>query len=450
MISSIATSLGYGSGLDIAKLVTDLAAASRDPKVARFDKRSQAVQSSISAVAQARSDLEGFATSLSALVAEGSLQSQPSVSDTSILDARSRVGSGSTSFSGSLEVTQLARGQSLASNRVASTTSAVGQGSLTLTVGATTYPIAIGASNDSLSGLAAAINAAQSGVTANVVSDAQGARLVLKGPTGSSSIFQLSSSDPGLSDYAYPGAMTLVQTARDATFTIDGLSYSRPTNTIDDAIDGLTLTLKKIAPGQTVTLGMSSAHDAIKTALGQFVSVFNTLKTHLATARTATRSDQGLRVLDRQLSQMLSQPVSSGLPGSLTAIGIKTNRDGTIALDDAAFEATYAANPAAVETILSPQRDATHTATSDPGIGGALAALKESATDTNGVLAGLSSRLGREAQALADDRLRMETRETAYKARLEKQFGSIDTRVGALKATQSYLDQQIKVWTAGR
>jgi len=234
MVSSIAYSLGYGSGIDVAKLVTDLAAASRDPKVAVFDTRDKAVQSSISAVAQARSDLESFSTSLANLISGGTLQSQPNVADTSILDAKARVGASMASFSGAVEVTQLARGQTLASGFVAAATDPVGQGTMTLTVGTTPYTVTIGTGNDSLNGLAAAINGASSGVTASVVNDTAGARLVLKGASGAASAFTLSSSDPGLSNFTYPGSMTQIQSALNAEFKVDGLSYSRATNSIVD------------------------------------------------------------------------------------------------------------------------------------------------------------------------------------------------------------------------
>ncbi len=447
---SIVNALGYGSGIDVASLVTQLAAASRDPKVARFDTRTRAVQSSISAVAQARSDLESFSTSLAGLVAGGTLQSQPSVADTSILDAKAVIGARLTNFSGSVEVTQLARGQTLASAFVATAATTVGQGTLTLTVGTTAYPVVIGPANDSLTGLAAAINDARSGVTASVVSDTAGARLVLRGPTGTPSAFTLASSDAGLADFAYPGSMSLIQSAQNAAFTVDGLGYSRPTNTIDDVVPGVALTLKKVAVGTPVNIGVTRAGDTLKSTLADFVSVFNELKGHVADARTATRGDQSMRTLDRQLSQLIAQPVTSGQPASLSAIGIKTNRDGSITFDEAAFDIAYASNPDAVEAIFSPTRDASHTATTDPGIGGALSALKTAVTATNGALASLSTRLGKEATALGKDRERMEARETAYRARLEKQFAGVDGTLGALKATQSYLDQQIKLWTASR
>jgi len=447
---SIANSLGYGSGIDVASLVTQLAAASREPKVARFDTRTKAVQSSISAVAQARSNLESFSSSLAGLVAGGTLQSQPSVADTSILDARAVIGTRMTNFSGSVEVTQLSRGQTLASAFLASAAAPVGQGTLTLTVGSTAYPVVIGTGNDSLTGLAAAINGARSAVTASVVNDTAGARLVLKGPPGTPSAFTLSSTDPGLAAFAYPGSMTLVQSALNAEFSVDGLTYSRATNTIDDVVPGVVLTLKKVAVGTPVSVGVTRAGDTLKSTMADFVSVFNELKGQVALARSATRGDQAMRTLDRQLSQLIAQPVTSSQPSSLSAIGVQTNRDGTISFDEAAFNRAYASDPDAVEAIFSPTRDATHTVDTDPGIGGALAALKTAVTSTNGALSSLSTRLGKEATALATDRERMEAREAAYKARLEKQFGGVDSRIGALKATQSYLDQQIKLWTASK
>ncbi|MEP6786117.1 MAG: flagellar filament capping protein FliD [Sphingomonadales bacterium] len=450
MVTSIVNSLGYGSGIDVSALVTKLAAASRDPKVARFDTRATAVQTSISAVGQARSDLEGFTTSLATLVAGGSLQSQPSVSDSSIVDAKAQVGARMSSFSGEIEVTQLARGQTLASGYVTAAGDPVGQGTMTLTVGSTPYTITIGSSNDSLTGLAAAINGAGAGVTANVVTDSSGSRLVLKGPTGTPSAFTLSSSDAGLTNFTHPGAMTLVQAAQNATVKVDGLTYSRPSNSIGDIIPGVTLTLKKVAVGSPVSVSTTRAGDALKTTMADFVSVYNELKGHIDAAQTATRNDQALASLERQLGQLLSKSVTSEAPSSLSAIGIKTNRDGTIAFDSVAFDRAYAANPDAVEAIFSPTRDTTHTAATDPGISGALAALKSAVTATDGPLTSLSTRLTKEASAIAKDREKMEARETAYKARLDKQFGGLDASVGTLKATQSYLDQQIKIWTASK
>jgi flagellar hook-associated protein 2 len=350
-------------------------------------------------------------------------------------------------FSGEIEITQLARGQTLASGYVASASDPVGQGTMTLTVGSTPFTITIDNTNDSLTGLATAINGANAGVTANVVTDANGSRIVLKGPTGTAKAFTLSSSDAGLTDFTHPGSMTLVQSAQDATIKVDGLTYTRPSNTVDDIIPGVTLTLKKAAVGTPVSIGTTPSGEAIKSTMADFVSVFNELKGHIDAAQTATRNDTALASLERQMNQLISKAVTSSAPNSLSSIGVKTNRDGTITFDTVAFDKAYAANPEGVEAIFSPTRDATHTTVTDPGIAGALASIKTAITATDGPLTSLTSRLNKEAANLAKDREKMELRETAYKAKLDKQFGGLDARVGTLKATQSYLDQQVKMWT---
>jgi flagellar hook-associated protein 2 len=147
----------------------------------------------------------------------------------------------------------------------------------------------------------------------------------------------------------------------------------------------------------------------------------------------------------------VSQSVTSDTGiNSLSDIGIATNRDGTISVNAAQLEAAIAANPDAVEAIFNPVRDGTHTETSDPGISLALKSIKDNASSSNGVLDALRSRLEKEAAGISSNRAKMETREDAYRLRLEKQFGSMDARLSAIKATQTYLEQQIKLWTNGQ
>ncbi|HKX89524.1 MAG TPA: flagellar cap protein FliD N-terminal domain-containing protein, partial [Sphingopyxis sp.] len=148
MVSSIANSLGFGSGIDIKQLVTDLSNASRDPKIQRMAQLTQANQTRISALAQARSDLDGFADSLGQMVADGTLRSTPTVSDESILGATSRAGLSADSFAATVVVTQLARAQTSYSGVVADKAAAIGAGSMTLTVGGVARTITIGATNN--------------------------------------------------------------------------------------------------------------------------------------------------------------------------------------------------------------------------------------------------------------------------------------------------------------
>jgi flagellar hook-associated protein 2 len=451
MINSIASSLGFGSGINTAQLVSDLAAASRAPKIQRLEGLARAAQTKISALALARSDLDSFATSLADVAKQDSLRTQPTVSDAAVLTATALPGSRIGGLSAAVEVTRLARSQTSYSGFVAQADDPIGQGSLTLTVGGQSHAIVIGAGQDSLSGLVTAINAAGTGVTASVALDTQGARLVLKGETGAAKAFTLiadAGSDPRL-DHFTTGAMTLGQAAQDAAFTVDGVAYTRPSNSFSDVVPGLAITLKSDAPGRTISLGAVRPGATIRQTAEDFVSVFNTLKSHLGEARTATGSAQALRSLDQKLAQLIGQSVTSHATiNSLSDIGVKTSRDGTISLDSAAFEAALAADPDGVEALFAPTRDATRTATSDPGISGALVALRDANALADGPLQTLQKRLESESSVVAKDREKVEAREAAYKARLERQFGAMDNRIGALNATKSYLEQQIKIWTS--
>src|SRR3546814_13801095 len=92
MVSSIANSLGFGSGLDVKQLVTDLSNASREPKIARVTELTQTNQTRISALAQARADLDGFADSLRQRVNDGPLRTTPTVSSDTVPGATTPAG----------------------------------------------------------------------------------------------------------------------------------------------------------------------------------------------------------------------------------------------------------------------------------------------------------------------------------------------------------------------
>lgn len=452
MVSSIANSLGFGSGLDIKQLVTDLSNASREPKIARIATMTQQNQARISAVAQAKSDLEGFADSLSQMIADGALRSSPTVSDDSMLGLSARAGLQADSFAATVTVSQLARAQTAYSGIVADRTAAIGQGTMTLSVGGVDHSITIDAANDSLDGLAAAINASGSGVTASIVADEGGYRLILKGASGAANGFTLSAdagADPALAAFGYGsgGAMTLGQSAADAQFTIDGVAFSRPSNTIDDVLPGLSLTLKKAAPGQPVDIGASRPLDMIRQTAGDFVDVFNQLKKSLTSAASLAGGTTSLRQLESELGSLVSKTLTShGSINKLSDIGISLTKDGLLALDSAKLEKALTTDAGAVEALFNPRRDATHTEATDPGIAFVLDAIRDKAVASDGVLGRATSMLDARRASLAEQLEKVEARETIYRQRLEKQYGALDAKLAAFKATQSYLEQQIEMW----
>jgi len=452
MVTSIANSLGFGSGIDIKQLVTDLSNASREPKVTRIASLAQQNQARISAVAQARADLDGFANSLEQMVSDGVLRSTPSVSDESVLSVTARSGLQADSFAASVVVNSLARAQTAYSAVVADRSAAIGTGSMTLTIGGASHTITIDASNDSLDGLATAINGSGSGVTASIVADEGGHRLILKGPTGAANSFTLTAdagADPGLSNFAYGtgGAMTLGQSAAHAEFTLDGVAFSRASNTIDDVIPGMSLSLKKASPGQTVDIGATRPLDMIRQTVTDFVAVFNQLKKSVKAAASMSGSTNSLRQLERDLNGLVNTVLTSesGI-SKLSDIGISTTKEGLLAVDSAKLDAALETNAGAVEALFNPRRDATHDATTDPGIAGILDALRDQAVGTDGVLDRVSKSLEARKEELLDKLEKVEEREDAYRTRLEKKYSSLDARLAAFKATQSYLEQQIEMW----
>ncbi len=453
MVTSIINSLGFGSGIDTKQLVTDLAAASREPKVARINTLTQQNQTRISALAQARSDLEGFADSLAQMISDGTLRSTPTVSDDSVLSATARAGIHADSFAATVVVSQLARAQSTYSGVVADRTAAIGTGTMTLTVGGVAKTITVDGTNNSLDGLASAINSSGGGVTASIIADQGGHRLILKGPSGAANAFTLAAdagADPGLSAFAYGagGGMTLGQSAANADFTIDGVAFSRASNTIDDVVPGMSLTLKKAAPGQPVDIGASRPLDMIKQTVGDFVSVYNQLKKSLSSAAGQSGSTTALRELERELSGLIGTVISSHPTiNKLTDIGVSTTKDGLLAVDETKLAQVLAADAGAVEAMFNPRRDGGRTEASDPGIAFVLDSIRDRAIGTDGVIDRVTKSLNSRKETLADQLENIEIREDAYRARLEKQYGSLDAKLAAFKATQTYLEQQIKMWT---
>jgi len=451
MVSSIANSLGFGSGLDVKQLVTDLSNASRDPKIKRLAQLTQANQTRISALAQARADLDGFANSLGQMVSDGTLRSTPTVSDESVLSATSRAGLSADSFAATVVVNQLARAQTNYSAVVTDRTAAIGAGTMTLTVGGVPKTITIDATNNSLDGLANAINASGAGVTASIIADEGGHRLIVKGPTGEVGAFTLTAdagADPGLSAFATGGGMTVGQSAANAEFSIDGVAFSRASNIIDEVIPGMSLTLKKAAPGQAVDIGASRPLGMIKQTVGDFVSVYNQLKKSLTSASSLPGATASLREIERELSNLVNTMLSShGTINKLSDIGISSTKEGLLAVDNAKLDRVLASDAGAVEALFNPRRDATHTATTDPGIAFMLDSIRDRAVGANGAIDRATKSLDAKKENLADQLSKVEEREDAYRKRLEKQYGSLEAKLAAFKATQSYLEQQIKLWS---
>ena len=530
MTTSIASALGAGSGLDIQTLVNQLSDAAKAPKEALISSRETANQAKISGLAQVSSGIDSFASALTSLIAGGTLFSQPSVADPSVFTASAIAGSRLGSLSASVEVERLAQAQTSVSDYLGSGTDPVGEGVLTISVGGGAgVDVTIDATNDNLNGLAKAINDKNAGVTASVVSDPNGARLVVKGKTGAASAFTLSvagGTSSGLERFA-SAAMDSPLDAHDALVKLDGVELSRASNSFSDLIPGVQIDLKSAKPGTAIAVGITRPSAAISQGVQDFVTAYNELMNMIAeqtkpgtgTDAGALRGDVGVRELQRRLSQLPTTILSSTGTGphTLAELGVRTNRDGTLGVDSTRLASILASDPDGVEALFNPSQYssspfltiksaigkvapgsyaitnvmpaappadasgtvgdlamngigsnlvapagspaiglilgvsgtvASATITIDPGLGGALQSIRDALRARGGAFAGAQDRLAREADQIAADRELLETSSAKYHDQLLTTFAVMDSRVSAFKATQSYLDQQIKMWTS--
>ncbi len=288
MISAL-TALGAGSGIDTSTLIDQLVSAERTSRTASLTTRTTAVDARISAMGQIRAGIASIATSLDNRIRQGGLGVVLG-SDTASVGIEARGDGPAAPFESAVRVDQLAAFQTLRSVRLASAAAPVGTGSLTLTLGTRTpradggfdfaagvaapVQIAIGAGDNSLTGLRDAINRAGTSVRASIVADSAGATLVLKGASGAASAFTLTAAAdaaaPGLDRFDYrpaAAALTLGSEAVDAQLLVDGVAVRRASNVIDDLLPGARVRLTAAILGQHVDATRSFRHPPPMTAL---------------------------------------------------------------------------------------------------------------------------------------------------------------------------------------
>ena len=386
--------------------------------------------------------------------------------------------SGSTAnlsgLSASIQVQQLAASQVANTTPFADSTSAIGTGTLTITLGTasvsngqmtsftagsgTPVNITIDSTNNSLDGIAKAINAAGAGVTASVLSDSDGARLVLKSATGADQAFTLSatedSSAPGLSalDVGVGAGNTTIGTAaQDAVVAVDGVSVKRSSNQISDLIDGVTLNLVSASPGTTVQIGSQAQTDNLRNAVNDFVDTYNqvmsTLQTDTDSKTGPLSTDTAARALQSALSQLtltnLVNDEPSGSPQTLAEIGISTNRDGSLSVNTDQLDSALSNFPRAVEKMFSPGLLST-----GDGLSAALDSITTRATSVVYGLGASAASYTTQKQHITDEQTQAASDADAMRTRLTQQFASMDSKVAAYKSTQTFLTQQINAWNS--
>ncbi|TKD52013.1 flagellar filament capping protein FliD [Sphingomonas baiyangensis] len=470
-IESIAKTLGTGSGIDIGALVTSLVDAQFANRTERLDTRSETLTAQISSASELKNAISGFSAALASLTRSGTLTTQPTSSKPDILGVSVQPGSTARASAADIEVRQIATAQTVHSRlETRGSAATVGTGTLTFTFGKAeiedgaftgftpgageAVTVEIGTADATLDGIAAKINAAGISVRASVLSDGNGARLVLKGATGESQAFEMNVAEtgtPGLAALAVgrTGTQSTVSTAAgDALLRVDGVDLQRASNTINNIVPGVRLDLVTAQPGTVVRIGTTAPVTALGQAVEDVVATYNELRAMLAEATDPVtgplRSDNAARNLSDQLRRLAAQPLvanaAPGVPNTLAELGVATNRDGTLSVDAVRLTRVLTEQPQAVEAIFA----------SGGGLTTALASIATAATSRSTGLGASEARYTDQQMDVADERAKALESAEALRVRMTQQFASMDAKVAVYKSTQTFLEQQVDAWNAQR
>ncbi|HEX5161001.1 MAG TPA: flagellar filament capping protein FliD [Steroidobacteraceae bacterium] len=447
---STISSTGIGSGLKIDDLVSQLVAAERSAGQTRIDNKKTRLTEQFSAMATLMGGMSAFQASLNSLITAGSFNSRKvSVSDESAFTAKATGSAAAGTYD--VQVEQLAKAAQLGSDAFASGSAEVGTGKLTISVGNSSFSIDVADGSNSLANIRDAINksSANKGVQASLLTDVEGTHLVLTSTkTGGDYALKVAATggDGGLQKLVYdPNGtknMELRSEARDAIVFVSGYEIHSSSNTVSNAIEGVTLTLK--APTEedsTVLLSVDRDDAAIQDAAKKFVDAYNSLAgTIKSLSKYDVSTDTGgpllgdamLRNIDSQVRKLISSPVAgvSGSYTTLASLGITTQADGKLKLDSAKFNAALEANPGAVSDIF----------TSSNGVAVKLADFMGAKTSSTGELTVRSSNITDSLVDLKEQQDVLNARMKVIEQRYYKQFNALDSLLAQLNTTATSLD----------
>ena len=376
------SALNVGSGLNVTQIVDALVDAEKVPQESRIQEQLDERNISISSLGDVKSDLGIFKSNLdvykneTGLVTESTNNSAVGVTNNGKIAVQP--------FTHSISVNQLAASHTLAFLGYTSDTDAISAdtvqielgtwdsgGTFTQDTAGTTTTITIDSTNNTLQSFATAVNAANIGVTANVVRiDENSYALSMISPTGEARQMRVSALSGGatVDSLSYNNTTThagkLITAGQDADFTLDGLAVTRNTNNVDDIVNGMTIELKQTT---TNPVGIAASYDKDEALanLTDFVTDLNFMINKLTelTYRGSPGSDDAGPLADdtlvkgylRSFKRMTTTP----LPGFqdqtlyLSNFGVMTELDGSISINETKFEEFFTANPDAFSAITN-------------------------------------------------------------------------------------------------
>lgn len=464
------TSPGLASGLDVQSIVSQLVALERRP-LAPLQQQAASFQSKLSVFGSIKSMVSALGDAASKLTTANAWDGVRAMSTSDAVGASARAGTAPTSMS--IEVQSLAKAQSNASTAVAQG-GTVGSGSLSIQLGSwsgnsftagsgAAVNVAIGAS-DTLGDIATKINQAKAGVNATVLRDASGERLLVRSEkTGVANGFQITATDDdgnntdaaGLSRLAYTSSgtgtagMSLSQAGADAQATVNNVPITSASNTVSDALPGITLTLSKVTTGP-VEVVVSRDRDTIRKNLQGFVDAYNAINNLLT---TSTRYDPDTKVagslqgdstavgLQTSLRRMMGSVTPGGDFQRLSDVGITIKTGGVMSIDSSKLDKAID-NPEALRRLFANDS----AVATDKGFGLKVKAFADALVASNGMVSARADGLRSSITRNGKEQDKVNERATRAEARYLAQYNAMDAAVGQLNGLSAFVNQQVTLW----
>ena len=470
------SSAGIGSGLDIEGIISQLMEIEKRPLTQLNNKKAEQ-QAQLSAFGSLKSVLSSFQDSVQELAKPTVFNGlKAALTDTTM----ATVSASSSAAAGTheIEVQSIAQSQKIKSEAFASTDTTIGSGTLTIAFG--TYngdgtftantekaakTITIDPAKSTLADIRDTINDANAGITASIVNDGSGNRLVIASKdSGLANALKITVNDAdgnhtnnaGLSKLAFDAStggvanMTETVAAKNAVLVIDGITIQKSSNTIDDALEGVTLNLLKADPGTTSTLTVEKGNSSVEAAMKAFVTTYNSLeKTVTNLSRYDPANDQAsiltgdstVRMVQFRVRAMLSDnPLPAGGINSLSELGISFQKDGTLALDDSKLSAVLADPDKNISEFFG---DIPGTTTSTPGFISRLDQLIDGMTRSDGLIESRIDGIDSVIKTIDKRSESLEYRLEEVEKNLRAQYTALDTMIASMTQTSNYLQQQL-------
>ena len=424
------TSAGVGSGLDIENLISGLLSIERAP-IDRLESQKNDVQVEISAIGQLKGAVSRLQVAAQAINDRTTLTGVKAISsDDAVFTASPD--SNAVSESHAIVVSVLAQQHKLTSTAYADEDTAIGTGSFDITVAGNTLNLNLTASNNTLAQVRDAINQASNnpGVTASIINVDAGSKLVLTADDSGLANAISTTIDPGLTGFA----LTQLDAALDASFTLDGFVVTRSSNSFSDVIQGVSLTLTGVG---SANLDLQPDSQVLGDAIEEFVDSFNSLRGNIKALRLgALAGDSTLLGLEKRLRDEISSSITIGAasPAYLSELGISFQDDGDLSLDKSKLDTALNADVGKVLDLISD---------TSVGIGGRIDSFLELYMQSDGIFDIKEETLDDRTDRIDNQIERAEFRLVRVEARLRTQFTALDNLLARLQTTSSFLTEQL-------